>query len=99
MKEAELRKHADCSVCGRPIGASGLPLFWTVRLERWGLDVGAMARQDGLAALLGGSSRLAQVMGTNADMATRIGDPVVATVCETCAPKPVSVYELGLRED
>jgi len=31
MKEAELRKHADCSACSNKIGHTGLPLFWVVK--------------------------------------------------------------------
>lgn len=84
MKEQELRKHAICSLCKRPVGSSGLPLFWVIRIERYGLNVQAIQRQDGLAALLG-SSRLAEVMGANADMATPVMEPLTLTVCETCA--------------
>ena len=83
MKETELRKHADCSVCEKPIGASRSPLFWRMTLERFGAMLESM--------------RLAQVMGTDDDMAVPMQEPVVVTVCETCAAKPVSVYELGLK--
>ena len=43
MKEAELRDHATCLLCRKKIGTSGLPLFWLVTSERYGLE--DMARQ------------------------------------------------------
>lgn len=85
MREKELREHTYCSVCGKSIGHTGLPLFWTVSIEHHGIDMDAVRRQDGLMSLLGGSARLAQVMGTDAEMTKTILGPVVVTVCETCA--------------
>ena len=38
MKEAELRRYATCSLCGQKIGHTGLPLFWTVTIERFGVE-------------------------------------------------------------
>jgi len=96
MKEAELRRHSTCCVCRKPIGHTGLPLFWRVTIERFGVDLKAVRRQDGLGALLG-SSTLAAAMGTDADMAIPIGDAAVATVCETCAMTDVCVAELEER--
>ncbi len=84
MKEKELREHATCDVCGKKIGAAGLPMFWIVRIERHGLLLDAMKRQDGLAMFFGGHSGLAEVMGPNEDMTTPLMAPVELTVCETC---------------
>lgn len=87
MKQDELMKHSVCSLCGWKImtGSNGLPLFWVVSIERYGLKLDAIRRQDGLTAMLGGQPRLASVMGPNEDMATRLGDPDKLTVCEDCA--------------
>jgi hypothetical protein len=38
MKEEELRRNAVCSCCGKKIGNAGIPSFWTVSVDRWGLD-------------------------------------------------------------
>lgn len=84
MKEQELREHADCNLCGNPIGAARVPLFWVVTVQRYGLEMRNIQAQDGLAAMLGGSSELAAVMGTNKDLATELME-VKVTVCETCA--------------
>lgn len=68
MKEAELRKHAKCTLCKNPVMASGLPLFWRVTIDRFGVNTRAVERQSGLAALMG-SAGLAAVMGPDEDMA------------------------------
>jgi hypothetical protein len=100
MKEAELRQHARCSLCRNPILSSGLPLFWRVTVERFGLDMQAVRRQDGLGAFLGHAG-LAAVMGPDEDMATPMMPPVVLAVCETCAGQselPIAVLaEIGER--
>jgi hypothetical protein len=84
MKEAELRKHATCSLCRKSIGHTGLPLFWRVTVERFGVDLAAARRVDGFAAFVG-SKALAAVMGDDPDLASPVMDPATLTVCETCA--------------
>ena len=84
MKETELRKHATCSLCHRKIGHQMVPLFWRLTVERFGIDLAAMLRQDGLTALLGGNAEIARVMGPDEDLARPVIDPVVLTVCESC---------------
>lgn len=85
MKERELRAHSDCSLCGNKIGHTGLPLFWRLTVERFGIDVNAVRRQDGLTAVLGGHVAIAQAMGPDDDMATPLMEPLTLTVCESCA--------------
>lgn len=85
MKESELRLHATCSLCKEKIGHAGVPLFWTVRIERHGIDMRAVQRQTGLAMMLGGNVAIAGAMGPDEDMTTPMMDPVTLTVCERCA--------------
>lgn len=84
MKEKELRELATCSACNKPIGHTKLPLFWRVTVERFGLDHGALQRQQGLAMHMGNAA-LAAVMGPNEDLAKPVMEPVVLSLCETCA--------------
>lgn len=96
MKEDQLREHAKCDLCGKGIGASGLPMFWTVRIERHGLKLGALQRQQGLTMMLGGHAGLARVLGPDEDMTTPLMDPVELTVCESCGTeRQVFVAELA----
>lgn len=98
MKEAELRKHTTCDVCKYPLGArSPAPLFWRVTVERFGLKMDAIKRQDGLGAFLG-SSVLASVMGPDEDLAAPVMEPTTLTVCETCATlRALPIAVLGLE--
>lgn len=85
MKEKQLREHAVCSICRELIGNSGLPLFWTVTVERHSIRMDAVRRQNGLAWILGGSIRLAMAMGIDEEMTLTMLGPLALTVCETCA--------------
>ncbi len=98
MKEKELRKHAICSICGQKIGHTGLPLFWTLVIERHGIKMEVIRSQDGLAALLGSGSELAQVVGTDAPMTVTVLGPITVTVCEACAAGDICLMQLAELE-
>jgi hypothetical protein len=91
MKEEELRKHAKCAKCGKGIGHTGLPFFWTLTVSKYGLDIDAIKRNAGLTEFFGGSAALARVMGPDEDMAEKIIKPVTLTLCEKCAMEPIIV--------
>lgn len=98
MKEKELREAAICEICSKPIDASGLPLFYRVRIERYVLNTNAIQRQQGLTAVLGSSAHLASVVGPDEDMADKISSTEV-TVCETCSSeRPIRIAVLAMRE-
>ena len=86
MKEKELREKATCKLCGKPIGHTGIPLFWRVRIERYGLKKEAIERQAGLTMTLGGHAQLASVMGPDEDMAEKISS-IEITVRGGCCTK------------
>ena len=88
MKECELRLYAKCSLCHKPIGESGLPVFSRVTIERIGIKMEPVRRQDGFAAFMG-STALARVMGADEDMTLSLGGPVTLSICERCYVKPV----------
>lgn len=96
MKEKELRERAECGVCGKKIGESGLPMFWTVKIERHGVNMDTVKRQSGFAMAMG-NAMLASVMGPDEEMTTPLMDPVDITVCETCAMKEVVIGALALE--
>lgn len=99
MKEAELRNHTHCNLCHRKIGASGIPMFWRLTVERFGIDLQAVRRQDGLGQFIG-SSAIGAAMGPDEDMAKPMMDPVTLTVCETCGTgKMMHVVAAALEQD
>ena len=98
MKENELRKVAECKVCHKPFGHTGLPIFFRVSIERLGVNLNTVRRQDGLAALLGGNSALAQVMGTDEEVTVPMMEKTTVTVCEACALEDVNLFVLAGME-
>lgn len=82
LKEKELRELATCVVCGTKVWKNR-PLAYRVVVETVVLDRAAADRQTGLAMLLGGNGRLAQVMGPDEDLAHTI-DTTVNAVCFDC---------------
>lgn len=74
--------------------ASGLPLFWRVTVERFGIDMQAVQRQHGLGMMLGNGA-IAAIMGPDEDLAKPMMEPKTITVCEDCCTKMTCVAELG----
>lgn len=85
MNEKELRDCAVCAMCRRKVMAAGMPLFYRVRIERYGIDMNAVKRQSGMEMLMNGHVSLAQVMGPNEDMTVPLMEPITFTVCESCS--------------
>lgn len=80
MKEKELREHANCSRCSKPIGNAGL-MFQVVTTKTYLIDVVAAHRQTGLGMQIGGA--LAMVMGPDEDLAEEVSSNQ-ETVCQNC---------------
>lgn len=97
MNESELRAHAICGICGLRILHAGVPLFWRVTIERFGVDAQALRRNAGLTEMLG-SARLATVMGGDANFAQPIAEPTRVAVCEPCATIQTCIAALAERE-
>lgn len=103
MKAAELLTHAICTHCGRPIGRTGILFFHRVIIQQFRIDLAAVHRADGLAALLG-SRGLAAVMGPDEDLANPFGAATTATLCARCAastepPNIAQLYEMAKTQE
>jgi len=95
VKEDKLREVSECNICHNQIGSTGIPLFWRIRCERYGLKAEAIKRQQGLGMMI--SPELAMIMGPNEDMADKISSREI-TVCENCASKELSVYSMAMED-
>lgn len=96
MKENELRNHATCANCHKKVLEDGIPLFWRVTIERFGIDINAVRRQQGLTMMLGGNAVIAAAMGPNEDMAMPFMEPTIVTLCEACGSgKTVNICALS----
>jgi len=97
MKERELRLYANCSLCHKPVGHTGMPLFSIVTVERVGVLFGPMRRQDGLSQILG-SARIAQAMGADEEMTESLGK-VTLSICESCYLRETRIAYLSEATD
>ena len=97
FKAKEIKK---CARCGKGVMHTGLPLFWTVEIQRHGVDAGAVQRRHGLETFFGGGSSgalLAGVMGPDEDITRPITNPLQLFICEDCAMHPMPLAALAER--
>lgn len=88
MKEKELREAADCALCRKPFGHTGLPLFWRVTVERLGVNLAAVGRQAAFTDFMHGNAAIALAMGRDEEMTQPMMQPITVTICEACAMEP-----------
>lgn len=98
MKERELSKLIICSCCNQPVTHTKVPLFWKIKVERFGLNLKAIERQRGLGAFLG-SIALASVMGPDEDLATPVMETKEISLCEQCAVSVPVAIALECKDD
>jgi hypothetical protein len=94
MSEIKRADIKPCAKCGKGVMHTGLPLFWRVTIERYGIDANAVRRQVGLEMMLG-SPALAAVMGPDETMAKPVMDDVILILCENCAMEDYPVAALA----
>lgn len=81
MKEKQLREHADCDYCGKPIGHTGVPGFAVLEVKSYVLDKPACERQNALGQMI--PPALAMVMGPDEDLANCV-QMDTTTACWFC---------------
>lgn len=80
MKQRDLKK---CSSCGKGVMHEGIPIFYVFRMDTMGVDGNAVRQQHGMEMMMGAAAPLAQVMGTDPDIATEI-DTKEIVLCHSC---------------
>lgn len=83
---AEL-KHRDienCKVCEHGVAHDNQLIFYRVTIETYGLEIQNIQRAAGLEQVLDGHALLANIMGPDAAVATRVHDPEPKLVCLSC---------------
>lgn len=96
FKQSDLRA---CAVCTRGMMHAGLPLFYRLRVERFGIDMRAVQRQHGLEMMMGQAAPLAAVMGPNDDIARVLDGPRDLLICETCTHDHPILMQVFLSEE
>jgi hypothetical protein len=95
MREAELRKRAECSMCREKIG-KGIA-FYTIEAKRYIFDQVAMQRRHGLDLMMGNAA-LASVFSPDEELAVEMGASSL-TLCMTCGEIPErSALEMALMD-
>lgn len=94
MRLADLK---PCQVCGAPVGTAP----WKFSLEQHIVDVRAVQKHFGLAAMLGGSEALAFAMGTDDPASTVVARSVEILVCTHCAcsKSAVEMMDVAIERD
>ncbi len=91
MKRSDIKK---CCKCNKGVMHTGLPLFWTIDIQRWGVNANAVQRQHGMEQFFGGNVALADVFGDGAPIASPINDPLKHFICEECVLSSVDMAQL-----
>ncbi|WP_303749544.1 hypothetical protein [Stenotrophomonas pigmentata] len=97
MKGRDIKK---CCRCGCGVAKHGI-VFYTLRLQQWGLNPRGIEETHGLEEFFGGGAAgaaLAGIMGTDPDIAVPLSEPGADLwVCAECAITPMSL--LGFLQD
>ena len=92
LKRADIQ---NCMCCQRGVAAGGI-VFYRVRVQQFGLNHRAIQQQHGLELMLG-SPALAQVMGTDSDLAMAVSSETTRLVCGTCAVEKMGMLLVALE--
>ncbi|MBI5205418.1 MAG: hypothetical protein HZA11_10925 [Nitrospirae bacterium] len=94
MKRKDIKK---CAVCGKGVMHTGLPLFWAISVQRFGIDMSAVHKQAGLEMMLG-SPVLASIMGPDEDLAKHVMEKIEVILCEECIDTRIPILIERLEE-
>ena len=95
-------KHEDikpCAICGQGVMSKGIPLFYTIKIQRHAIDLGAVQRQNGLEQMMGGHAQLANIMGPNEDMTKQMTEEKEVWVCDDCSNNKLMSLLLAIEEE
>ncbi len=81
MRAADFK---PCVLCGKGVMHTGVPLFYRVKIERLGINVGEVQRTHGMEQFFGGAVALARVFH-DPDLTEVIMPEVEMLVCEDCS--------------
>ena len=77
-----------CALCGKGVMHTGVPLFYRVKIQRMGVDVGEVRRTSAMESFMGpGGLAIARALYDGA-IAKPLTDEQTALVCEDCSLQP-----------
>lgn len=75
----------NCKICGKGLAHAGIPIFYQVKIQTFGLDRRAIETQRGLEMMLGDAAPLARVFAPDPHIAKPVGEESTVLVCQSCA--------------
>jgi hypothetical protein len=84
MKVNDLQK---CCLCRKGMAHDGSVVFYRIRVETFGLDLGAVSRRHGFEQMLGAAAGLAGILGPDEDIAKEVCTET-RFLCLDCAMDP-----------
>ena len=85
MKVSDLQK---CCNCDKGMAHNGAVVFYRIKVETFGLDLGAISRRHGFEQMLGAAAGLAGVLGPDEDIAKEVCAEETRFLCLECAMNP-----------
>jgi len=87
------KDFTPCAACGKGVMHTGLPLFFTIDIQRWGINLDAVQRQSGMEQFFGGAVALADVFSSG-PIAQPVGGepPLRVLICEACAMGSINLH-------
>lgn len=89
----KLEDFKKCAICGKGVLHNRIPLFYRVKIQRFGIDMRAVKEQSVLEMMIGGP--LAQVMGPNRDFTDPITKEIEVFICESCSSEATCIALLA----
>ena len=102
MREDELRKHVECTICKQRVGGgeeNNYIQFYTVTIQPHIFNIPALKRNAGLVAMMDGHAEIARVMGADEELTHDL--PIQrATICMSCLDAALgSIMEAAIDDD
>ncbi|MEW6511862.1 MAG: hypothetical protein AB1428_13000 [Bacteroidota bacterium] len=98
MKRREFQK---CCVCKLGVMVNNAPTFFRITVEPFMMDGRAIQRRHGMELMMGGGvggAVLAEVMGTDEDLAAPLRPAKTLFICRDCSMQPMPIMALAEHE-
>lgn len=102
--ETEIRASQvqQCGLCQQGIMHNQMPVFYVLRIQRFGVHLPGIQRTHGMEQFFGGNVQLARAMGADEVIAKSITPEGLIWICESCSTGrngPVAlIAEIALKD-
>lgn len=90
MKAADFK---PCVMCGKGVMHTGIPLFYRVKVERFGILANEVQRTHAMEQFMGGHVAIARVFH-DPELTQSVMPEISGLVCESCSVRPTMLAGL-----